>query len=269
MGNSLGVHNYAESWFNLARQGNINVHIANIDSLSERTVHLSNGRIDSVDVLVCCTGWKAEAPIKFMPAEVLNMMGIPGSPPLSTELSGRARAYVLHERRFLEAGPTRQSVEKLETPDNSTKSGQLGPYRLYRYVVPAHAEFMADRNIAFLGMHLSVHALMVAQAQALWITAFFENEIPHLRDIRQDEVELDTAMHVEYQKLRRPRGAGGHGAGFPDLVFDSVPYFDTLLHDLGINVRRKKGILEEIFKPYRLVDYRNLVQEWRREVAAL
>ena len=271
MGNSLGVHNYTESWFDLARQGNVNVHIGNIDSLSENTVNLSNGSIDNVDVLACCTGWKAEPPIKFMPAEVLNTMGIPGSPPLSPELSGRARQYVLQERRLLEAGPARQSVEKLETPDNSTKSGQLGPYRLYRYVVPAHSEFMVDRNIAFLGMHLSVHAIMVAQVQALWITAFFEDKIPHLQsgNIRQDEIELDTARHVEYQKLRRPRGAGGHGAGFPDLVFDSVPYIDSLMDDLGLNRRRKTGILAEIFKPYRLVDYRDLVQEWRRNLFAL
>ena len=271
MGNSLGVHNYAESWFNLARQGNINVHIANIDSLSEKTVNLSNGRIDDVHVLVCCTGWKAEPPIKFMPAELLNTLGIPGSLPLPPELSGKARDYILHERSFLEAGPTRQSVGKLETPDISTKSGQAGPYRLYRYVVPAHSEFMVDRNVAFLGMHLSVHAVMVAQIQALWITAFFENQIPHLMDsdIRQHEVELDAAIHVEYQKLRRPRGAGGHGAGFPDLVFDSVPYIDTLLRDLQMNPRRKRGILEEIFKPYRLTDYRGLVQQWRQKLVAL
>ena len=192
-------------------------------------------------------------------------MGIPGSLALSPELSGTARDQVLTKRGSLATAPVRQSVEKLETPDNSSKSGQTGPYRLYRYVVPADAEFMRDRNIAFLGMDLSVHAIMVAQVQALWITAFFENEIQglHPKEFQQDQIELDTAIHVEYQKLRRPRAAGGHGARFPDLIFDSVPYVDMLMQDLGMKMRRKKGIFEELFTPYRLRDYRDLVREWK------
>lgn len=266
MGNSLGVHNYEEPWLDLARKCKINIHIADVEYLSERSVKLSDGEIRSVDALVCCTGWKAEPPIKFMPAEVLNNMGIPGSLPLSAELSGKARNQVIDERPDLSAGPVRQSVEQLASPENSTKSGQVGPYRLYRYLVPADVEFMTDRNIAFLGMHLSVHAIIVAQVQALWITAFLENEIPRLRPnaIQQSDVEFNTAVHVEYQKLRRPRGAGGHGAGFPDLVFDSLPYIDILLEDLGMRTHRKATFFAELFRPYKLCDYQNLVQQWRR-----
>ena len=205
-----------------------------------------------------------------MPAEVLNTMGIPGSLALSPELSGKARNRILKERKILAAGPERHSVEKLDTPDSSSKSGQTGPYRLYRYLVPASADFMADRNIAFLGMDLSVHAIMVAQVQALWITAFLENEIPSLRPevIRQEEIELDTAVHVEYQKLRRPRASGGHGAGFPDLVFDSLPYVDNLMQDLGLKTKRKRGIFDELFTPYQLRDYQNLVREWKLSVSS-
>jgi hypothetical protein len=192
-------------------------------------------------------------------------MGIPGSLALSPELSGKAKDRIIKERKFLETGPKRHSVEKLETPDTSSKSGQTGPYRLYRYLVPADREFMADRNIAFLGMDLSVHAIMVAQVQALWITAFFENQIPGLRpkEFQQNEIELDTAAHVEYQKLRRPRASGGHGTGFPDLVFDSLPYIDILMQDLGMKTRRKSGIFDELFTPYQLRNYQNLVRDWR------
>lgn len=57
MGNSLGVHNYETSWFDLGRKGNINVHIANVESLSETTVKLNNGDVNKVEALVCCTGW--------------------------------------------------------------------------------------------------------------------------------------------------------------------------------------------------------------------
>lgn len=269
MGNSLGVHNYETSWFELACNNKIKIHIADVEYVEERSVKLSNGEIDNVDALVCCTGWKAEPPLKFAPAEVLNTMGIPGSMPLSPELSGKARDCILHQRPMLRAGPLRQSVEPLASPDNATKSGQFGPYRLYRYLVPANADFMADRNIAFLGTHLSVHAIMLAQVQALWITAFFENNISSLRPetIDQKQVELDTALHVEYQKLRRPRGAGGHGAGFPDLVFDSLPYVDILMDDIGLRIRRKSNVFADLFKPYSLRDYRDLVVEWKRSQA--
>ena len=265
MGNSLSLHNYESSWFELARQGNIKVHIADVVSLSADSIHLSDRTVNSVEALVCCTGWKAEPPIKFTPADVLNTMGIPGSPPLSQELVRKARAHLVSERPSLQAGPARSSVVELSSPDQSTKSAQTGPYRLYWYVVPAHSDLMAARNIAFLGMHLSVHAIMVAQMQALWISAFFEGQIPHLRldTIDQENVELETTMHVEYEQLRRPRAAGGHGAGFPDLVFDSVPYIDMLLQDLSMQEQRKRGFFNDLFRPYRLSDYRGVVQEWK------
>ena len=59
-----------------------------------------------------------------MPAEVLNTMGIPGSLALSPELSGKARTRILNLRKTLEAGPERQSIEELSSPDTSSKSGQ-------------------------------------------------------------------------------------------------------------------------------------------------
>lgn len=64
MGNSLGIQNYESPWFDLAREGKINVHIANVESLSERAVYLSDGEVKNIDALVCCTGWRAEPPFK-------------------------------------------------------------------------------------------------------------------------------------------------------------------------------------------------------------
>ena len=264
MGNSLGVHNYDSDWFELARQGNIQVHIADVQALSEHSVQLSDGSNIDTDALVCCTGWKAEPPIKFFPSELIRHMGIPGSLQAPREVMHKVRVQIIDQRPFLETQAIRTSVVQLSNVDQDSKSGQSSPYSLYRYVVPCHPDFMKAKNLAFMGMHLSVHAVMVAQAQAIWITGFFGNEITKLspENFSQLDVEYETAFHVEYERLRRPRAAGSHGAGFPDLVFDSVPYVDLLLRDLGLETKRKPGWFSDLFTPYRLQDYRGLVQEW-------
>jgi cation diffusion facilitator CzcD-associated flavoprotein CzcO len=64
MGNSLGIHNYESDWFDLAREDKINIHIANVESVSDTTVNLSDEEIKNVNALVCCTGWRAEPPFK-------------------------------------------------------------------------------------------------------------------------------------------------------------------------------------------------------------
>src|SRR5690606_36386158 len=45
MGNSLSVHNYETSWFDLAKEGKITTHVAEVTSLSEKAVHLSDGTV--------------------------------------------------------------------------------------------------------------------------------------------------------------------------------------------------------------------------------
>jgi hypothetical protein len=36
-----------------------------------------------------------------------------------------------------------------------------------------------------------------------------------------------------------------------------------MLEELGINPRRKKGMLENFFAPHSPVDYRGMVEEWK------
>lgn len=52
------------------------------------------------------------------------------------------------------------------------------------------------------------------------------------------------------------------GCYVPDFVFDSLPYFDMLLTDLGLKCHRKQGAVAEIFSPYGPADYKGLVGEW-------
>jgi hypothetical protein len=47
------------------------------------------------------------------------------------------------------------------------------------------------------------------------------------------------------------------------MAFDSLPYVDLLLNDLGLPCHRKGGWgWRELFVPYNQSDYRGLVTEW-------
>ncbi|KAI1369079.1 FAD/NAD(P)-binding domain-containing protein [Xylaria arbuscula] len=135
------------------------------------------------------------------------------------------------------------------------------PYRLYRFLVPASPRFIKLRNIGFIGIHRSIHAVIVAQAQALWLTAFFEGRLRR-EPVDLQTVRRETVLHTEYERLRRPKESGGSGASFPDLVFDSIPYTDLLLEDLGLRTLRKCTLWANITQPHLPADYRGLLQEW-------
>ena len=51
------------------------------------------------------------------------------------------------------------------------------------------------------------------------------------------------------------------------MAFDSLPYVDLLLKDLGLSHHRKGGWgWRELFVPYDQGDYRGLVAEWIKNI---
>ncbi|KAI0526590.1 FAD/NAD(P)-binding domain-containing protein [Xylaria bambusicola] len=284
MGNSLSIHNYESDWFEFARKGQIVIHHADVVSLGGGTAQLSDGSNLRVDALVCCTGWNCTPPIKFEPEGISEEIGLPRKvKSYQKDLDGqrdqdlrswvhaqiRARCAQLGfvPRRTLPEDGESQARHSLYPKFHSNKTIALddseAPYRLYRFIVPASPRFLKLRNIGFIGMHRSVHAVIVAQAQALWLAAFFEDGLREKLD--SQVVYREAVLHTEYERLRRPRESGGSGASFPDLVFDSIPYTDLLLEDLGLEILRKRTLWENIVQPHLPVDYRGLVEEWRAE----
>ncbi|KAL1865800.1 hypothetical protein VTK73DRAFT_5047 [Phialemonium thermophilum] len=284
MGNSLSIHNYETSWFDLAREGKIVAHAAEVVSLSERTVHLSDGTSIIADAVVCCTGWEARPNIKFLPEGVEHRIGFPGEGVVvdadHPSLEAQARSKVLRWAPELRQPPIRTLPNDLLLPecerfDDDRKTSQpiygrsCFPYRLYRFVVPYDREFIQRRNLAIIGAHITIHTAILSQAQALWITAFLDGKISHLtgggRDGKPDfdKIKQETFYHTEFERIRRPREAGGAGDRYPDLVVDSIPYVDLLLSDLRLPYHRKKNWYKEMWEPYQVGDYKGLVREWK------
>ncbi|KAK4499079.1 hypothetical protein PRZ48_009591 [Zasmidium cellare] len=267
MGNSLSTLNYPSDWFEFAKSGNIQAHHADVVSLSENSVNLTDGLIEHVDGLVCCTGWNALPPIDFQPPETRELLGIPQKELQSEAMhSQKARTWILDKCPQL--GNPSRAVKSVVTEEKAALKERTTPYRLYRYVVPSCEHFLAAKNLAFIGINFSLHTVILAQAQALWITAFFQDKLQHMRGSALDHKQIshDTILQSEYQELRRPKIAGGAGEKFADLVFDSIPYVDLLLRDLGLEASRKGSWWRDLVEPYSLRDYKGLVQEWMRSL---
>ncbi|TGJ85599.1 hypothetical protein E0Z10_g3178 [Xylaria hypoxylon] len=297
MGNSLSIHNYETDWFDLVREGRIVVHHADVTSLGETTAELSDGSKLNADAVVCCTGWKCTPPILFKPEGISEEIGLPREVLSQTSQNGfyapqnekindnqyhqyqrdqnlRSWAHAQIRARCTQLG---FSPRRILPGDDETRTKwgftlklhsntlppvefKETPYQLHRFLVPSSPRFIGLRNIAFIGMHRSVHAVIVAQAQALWITAFIERRLSI--DLEPETVYRETIWHAEYERMRRPRESGGSGGSFPDLVFDSIPYTDLLLDDLGLQTMRKPTVWANIFQPYLPSDYRELLEEW-------
>ncbi|KAH6970560.1 hypothetical protein BKA56DRAFT_622237 [Ilyonectria sp. MPI-CAGE-AT-0026] len=118
-------------------------------------------------------------------------------------------------------------------------------------------KYIHKRNFAVAGAMLSLGQPVAAQIQAIWITAFFDRSLDVPESV--EEVEYSAELFARYGKWRTPAGCGDkHG----DVVFETLPYWDQLLQDLGLRYKRKATWFQEIFTPYGVADYAGLVKEW-------
>jgi hypothetical protein len=272
--------NFPTNIFDFVRNSQVKVHIADITSLSRKTVHLSDGKALPTDALVCATGWKHVAPLTFLPAGLDAKLGMPyklhpSKASSIAALTTRADAEILTRFPRLKDQPTlNPDYKPLTEPKGDLaaeeREGNLEPWRLYRFMVsPA---FIASRDIGFSGALMTASTALIAQTQALWLTAFLggpddpsegsstaRKTISPLEHSSLTKIEYETILHTRFGRWRAP---GGFGAKFPDFVFDALPYIDLLLTDLGLPYRRKGGELREVFEAYGQGDYKGLVEEW-------
>lgn len=267
IGTNRGLLNYDVDVFELVRKGLIRVHIADVDNLSRHTVHLSNGEALHADVLVCGTGWKDSPPMRFITQRDL---GLPGSPTsIDPELISRADEEILKACPKLRKQPQQRETKFIADSPSESKEE---PYRLYCFMVPP--SFMESRTLAFAGAYRSPSTTIIAQTQALWITAFFGGCIPSLTIPstptttgnklngtvnNENSILYGTVLHSQFGKWRYSRG---FGARFPEMWMDGIPYIDLLLRDVGVKWRRKGWWWRECFTGYTPKDYRGIVQEF-------
>lgn len=271
---SLSILNYPTDFFDLIKDGTIKVHIADLESLSDHTVHLSSGAALPTSTLICSTGWRSTPNLKFLPDGIDRELGFPWSKdPLSERLVKAADEEIL--RRFPRLQDQPCPNPNFRPLDNQSEASVPHPFRLAKFMVPL--SLMQERSLAFMGVTMTINTTLIAQTQALWISAYFNGNltptssercpapVQALSDLKtEDTLEIDlaweTALHSEFGRYRYPAGFGRRN---PDFVFDAIPYLDLMLRDLGLSPERKKGLLARCFHPYGPEDYRGLVDEWK------
>lgn len=253
VGSMLGILNYSTDFFELVKSGKIKVHIADVDHLSPGTVHLSNGEELKVDLICCATGWQYDTNIKFLPEGVKEDLGFP------TSIIGLDAITKKADSEILQQFPTLQSQPKLQRfPEDPNAKSITRSWRLFRFVVPP--AYFQKRSIAFSGLLTPLSSPMTSQVQALWLTAYFSGDMDLSQFGSLEDVKYETELENRFCKWRYPQG---FSARFPDFVFDTIPYLDLLLGDLGLKKWRKKSSTAEMFEPYGPEDYKGLVEEWK------
>ncbi|ETS74703.1 hypothetical protein PFICI_13187 [Pestalotiopsis fici W106-1] len=277
---SFSIINYDTDFFELLRNDMVKVHIDDIVGLSNHAVHLSSGTTLESDALCCVTGWKHLPPMKFLPKGIEKDLGIPHAPSLPDELYDlvpKADEEILSRFPRLRDRPVQNKRyvslldnKGMSTSDEINPSTELTPYMLYRFMIPANQGLLRHRDIAFAGMVMNFSTTIQAHIQALWITAYFRDEVALFPDWTDAEA-MDKMRYeaVLYSRFGRWRYSGGRSSQVPDFVFDALPHLDMLVADLGLQVHRKKGMMAEALEPYGPEDYANVVTEWmekRREL---
>ncbi|KAH7027965.1 putative dimethylaniline monooxygenase [Microdochium trichocladiopsis] len=266
-GSGVGIHNYDSNFFDLVREGKVLIHVADIERLSGKSVYISTRGpkepIEDVDVVICATGWKKDAAVAIRNFDV----GLAAQDAEREKLIAEADAAVLREFPMLKDQPkltySRNSAPAEPTPNNNnTNTNTKGagaksePLRNYRYIVPTQGFF--GRSFAYAGMVSTVTTSIFASVQALWITAYFDGKLSRC-PATEDEVVREVLLHTQWNKWRYPCG---YGSSLPDFAFDSIPYVDLLVRDLGLDNHRGKSTVADVFKPYKPKDYAGLDQEW-------
>lgn len=268
-GNALSIMNYPTNWFDLVREGRIKIVIDEIEHLGDgKDVHLKSGEKLKIDALVYATGWETGGDVQFKPESLRTQLGLPTTqPPDSEDLALIKKAeHELHQRfPYLQTRDT----SRLHHPIPSLRYEPVAaptqqPYRLYRFLVPA--AYLRQRSIGFTGALMCLGNAPCAYLQGLWLTAYLDGtlELPQASD---EQIKYEVYRDTQYCSLRN---AGGYGTVSPDLVFDSLPYFNALMRDLGFEGKRKGGLwgwknwAAESFRSYGPEDYEGLVEEWKQ-----
>ena len=260
-GADVSVLNYDKDMLEMVREGQVEVHMADIDRLEPGTILLSDGTSVSTEVLFCATGWSFKPPLHFS-GVTDEELGLPLEKSSNPDLVERVDAEISQNYPILRDPPPRKADA---APLPGTTSAPKEPYRLYRFTVPPR--MVPTRNLAYAGATHNITTCLTAQLQALWITAYFDDQLAatHLPEedsarIRTlEKIEYEAFLHTQFSKRRTPYA---FGARHPDFSTDSLAFMDRLQDDLGLNIWRKKNFFWELFEAYGAQDYMGLVPEW-------
>ena len=124
--------------------------------------------------------------------------------------------------------------------------------QLYRHIIHPRIP-----RLAFIGYNHGVFHIPAAELSAVWIEALLSGDLL-----------LPSVEEMEERSARVAAWKRANTNFEPQRGFTTSnhfhQYFDVLLGDLGVDPRRKKNGVAEIFAPYNAADYAGVAEEYRQ-----
>jgi cation diffusion facilitator CzcD-associated flavoprotein CzcO len=124
--------------------------------------------------------------------------------------------------------------------------------QLYRHIIHPHIP-----RLAFIGYNHGVFHIPASEIGAVWVEALLSGDL-----------KLPTVAEMEDRSARVAAWKRANTNFEPQRGFTTSnhfhQYFDVLLGDLGVNPRRKKNAVAELFSAYDAADYAGVAEEYRQ-----
>ncbi|KAJ5579650.1 uncharacterized protein N7459_005635 [Penicillium hispanicum] len=303
-GSSIGIANQRDLW-DAIKLPHVKIYRATINAIARSTtgnvtetseralISLNDGVIiRDVDLVIHATGYKPIVPIKLEPPSFRLTLGLSGlvhetssqtmevkssDPPdtIHIPMDSATKDHVQYWKILDQHSETtvRQTLTAtgcaLEDVHKASWAGgyDILPYRLFRRMVAPSLVAEGDRSFAILGVVLTSTIAVVAEVQALWVTAFLTggfdvfSDSPHshqygplcLEMLGREAMDRTISEDVVLGSLT--------GTG---LEVDAIHYNDMLMRDLGLNPHRLGGgFMRELTGVYEPSVYAGIVDEWR------
>ncbi|CAK3813347.1 FAD-dependent monooxygenase [Lecanosticta acicola] len=248
--NAAGIVNHSDFYEMIATF--VDSYYDELQELEGNTIRLGSGRTIQTDTLLLGTGWQDS--LSYLAPSLRAELGLPY--PLKSESQldqGQILAAKQWSQREHEADA--KIVEKYpllaEPPQHVRSPTTESPYRLYNLVVPVDDP---SHSFAVVGMLGTTNYFRTGEAQALWITAYFDGRLT-LPAV--DERKDDVAHFVAWCR-RRYLSTGNDGNS---VNFDTLRYTDRLFEQLGLVSHLKTG-WSYFFSPNTAQDYAGLQKEY-------
>ncbi|MCJ1297767.1 hypothetical protein MMC08_000555 [Hypocenomyce scalaris] len=298
----LGILNYPSDIHDFVTSGQVRVQRKDIARLEAKgRLVFGDGTSLSTDAWICVTGWEWRSTIEFLPREMHAELGIPSMSFTKSQrqvwagLDKRSDVEILRRFPRLASRPKRdferehlQMYRSGTIPEDDEETEEFTPWKLWRGMAPPGMVEEKEPSLVFLGVFANIQGALRAEISSLWASAWLNGRLERsLRSLSTgsantsgastwlgkgsvsganhgSDVYYETALFNRFGRWRYPYG---FGAGFPDVVFDGIPYIDLLCQDLGLRYWRKGwGWVGEVFGgSYVQDDYRGLVEEWLKK----
>lgn len=242
---SSGINQRTDFWDVIAK--GVKVFRQDIARVTDKSLVLEDDTDVPADTIIYATGWRTTHP--YINSRAAARLGLPVEKQFLDQIEAS-------KMKALEEAADKEVLDRYpmlrNAPPHHHREPKTSPFRLYKCMLPVH-----DHSIVFVGKTAVANQFRQAEVQAMWATAVLDGNVPLPSE---EEMEKEIAMTNAWCK-RRYLTKGGLGNW---LYWDSIPFTDMLLKQIGLSSHRKMPIVD-FFAPCVAADLRGLVNEYKKK----